>query len=378
MADPANTSPSWPSMNQWESDFSAGENIFLGAESGTGKGQTEAAISAAKLGSNLKGFGSTSGAVGSLAADASNITNIVTGLQQGGPLGYGRAAVGAGMLTGSLAPAAWQAGMTTAGQTATMQAIGQYAGYAAIPLSLYNFAKNWQSGATGADALSGAETGATIGTAILPGIGTLVGAGLGAAAGALSSVFGGGKADTETTEWNQLAANFNKLPPDQQSQVVFSPQQALTNLAGVMDAKNNAPGHSQPIEQVFGRMGENNLISQMTQQINSQIASGAISPNASTNDIYNQVVAPWLASKGASINMSERTSTGQAEGAALVQSLKSVIAGWQHGSPPISGLQTYGQGYNPQAQQQQQALTQQVTQQFTQLIGGFPGRIARH
>lgn len=348
-------------------------------QTGSTKANIQAATTAAKLGTQTGAFGTASSTVGSLASDVTNLANIVTGIQRGGVTGYGSAAANAGMMAGRLAPMLAREGLVSAGASADLQLAGNAAGMLAVPLSLYQFAKSWQSGATGADALAGMQTGATIGTAVLPGIGTLVGAGIGAAAGALTSVFGGGKADMETTEWNSLAGKFNQLPASQQSQIMFSPSQAFINLAGTMDAKNNSPGHSQPIEQVFGRMGEANLVSQMTQQINSQLAAGTITKNSSVNDIYNNVVAPWLASKGASINMNERTSSGQAEGPALVQSLKSLIGAYASGAltaqsqvgaqgQTIPGLQAFGTAPPPQNIQ----IQQQHTQTLQRLIAGFP------
>lgn len=350
-------------------------------QTGSTKANVQAATTAAKLGSQTGAFGTASSTVGSFAADVTNLTNIIQGIQRGGVTGYGGAAANAGMLAGRLAPMLAREGLVSAGASADLQLAGNAAGMLAVPLSLYQFAKSWQSGATGADALAGMQTGATIGTAVLPGVGTLIGAGIGAAAGALTSVFGGGKADMETTEWNQLTGKFNALTPTQQSQVIFSPQQAFINLAGTMDAKNNSPGHSQPIEQVFGRMGEANLVNQMTRQINRQLEAGAITKNSSVNDIYNKVVAPWLASKGASINMGERTTTGHAEGPALVQSLKSLIGAYASGAltsqtavgaqgQTIPGLQPFGTT-DQQIQAQIQAQKQH-TQSLHALIGSFP------
>lgn len=357
-------------------------NIAQELQVGSTKANIQAATSAAKLAGQTGAFGKAGGsAVGSFAGDVTNLANIITGLQRGGATGYASAGINAASLVGRLGAQAAKAGLVSAGAGAVAGEIGAIANPLGAALSVYEFAKGWQSGATGADALRGAQTGATIGTAVLPGIGTLVGAGLGAAAGALSSVFGGGRRDIETTEWNQLAGRFNALTPTQQSQVVFSPAQAFQNLAGTMDASNNSPGHSQPIEQAFGRMGEANLVQQMTAHINAQIASGAISKSASANDIYNKVVAPWLASKGAGINMNERTSSGQAEGPALVQSLKSVIGAWQAGAltsatpvgisgQTISGLQGYG---TPDANAQAQAQVQQQQQSaLHQAVMSFP------
>lgn len=204
---------------------------------------------------------------------------------------------------------------------------GQALGYAAIPLDIYNFAQNWQSGATGSDALRGAETGAAIGS-VIPGVGTIVGGLVGGAIGALSSAFGGGATDPETSNWNSYikatggatpnAAQMNTISATTQS---LPPAAAFNLLTGVMDVHDNRI----PIVNVFGRMGESNLLNQMTGQINNALASGQIAKNATPAQIFSQVVTPWLNSKGATIG----PETG---GAQLQGVLTNLIAHWQNGS----------------------------------------------
>lgn len=189
--------------------------------------------------------------------------------------------------------------------------------------SLYNEIKNYQSGNTGSDAMSGAETGASIGTMVLPGIGTLIGGALGAVGGAIASAFGGGEEDPETATWNKVAQNPSAISSQ-------TPSQLYQNLAGVMDAKDNSAGHSQPIEQAFGREGEGNLMDQLTGYLNQQYQGGNIKPGESIADQWSQTVAPWLASKNASI-ANQNTASGTPEGPALTSDLQGLIGDWESG-----------------------------------------------
>jgi hypothetical protein len=221
-------------------------------------------------------------------------------------------------------------------------------GYIMAPLAVYNAVKNWQSGNTGADALQGAEAGAAIGS-VVPGIGTLIGGLAGGAIGALSSAFGGGKPDPETGTWNQYLSQVNQLPAAQQQQVanMLTPQQAMTNLAGVMDAKNAAAGHSQPIEQVFGRMGENNLMTQMANEINQAYQAGQITPGESIGQQWNQTINPWLQSKGVTWDPTQKSATGQLETPALQQNLQSLMGSFERGTLG-QGTMTGGMGVSGQ------------------------------
>jgi hypothetical protein len=282
----------------------------------------------------------TSAALGVLGGGLS----VYNGLQQGGVSGYGSAAVGALRAGSGVA--------SLAGDSTLAGGLSSAAGYLAAPLALYNFGKNWQSGATGSDALNGAEAGAAIGS-IIPGIGTVIGGLIGGAVGAVSSIAGGGKPDQESTNADALdqasAASSSNAAAVQQT--LESPSSAFQYLAGIMDAKTNTPGHSQPIEQVFGREGETTLTNDMFNQINSQITSGAITPianggisvktgggtvtygaNSAPEYLYNNVVSPWLTSQNASINPNSVDVNGANEGANLASSLEGLIGSWQTGT----------------------------------------------
>lgn len=367
------SSPGAGTDTNWLSDISSALGLESAIQQGGGKGATQAATSAAKLGSNLGLFGSSSGAVGSLAADVTNLGNIIQGLQTGGVMGYGGAAVNTASLAARLGA---QTGTMSAGTAAEIASV---ANPLADALSVYQFARNWQSGATGADALAGAQTGATIGTSILPGVGTLVGAGIGAAVGAVSSIFGPGKTDPENIGWDQYAAAYQKSGAA--GVAGASPAQNYQMLAGIFDSR----GSNIPFYNKYGRMGEAQFTTDMTHQINSALAQGTISPQDSAATIYSKVVQPWITSMGGSQGW-QNTSTiqGAPEKQAVGNMLTSLIGQWQSGQlnsqsrvgisgQTIPGLQAFGaQGYNQQAAQQQQTQTQSVASQLATLLQSYP------
>lgn len=217
-------------------------------------------------------------------------------------------------------------GSGAGGASGTLGDVGTALGALGGAYSLYNEINNYQSGNTASDAESGAETGAAIGS-IIPGIGTVIGGLIGGAAGALSSAFGGGEMDPESTTWNNVAGAYNQNPNILSG---ANPGQLYQNLAGVMDAHNNSPGHSQPIEQVFGREGEGNLMDQLTGYLNQQYQAGKIPTGDSITNQWSQIVAPWLASKNASI-ANQNTSSGQPEGPALTSDLQGLLQAWEQG-----------------------------------------------
>lgn len=334
--------------------------IASGLSSGTPTGQASAALSAASLANKAGLLGTPSSSVGSALGGAGGALGLYSGLQQGGTVGDLSAASGAARLGSSAASLAGDSGLASG--------LGDVAGGIAIPLSAYNLVKTYQSGATGSDALSGAETGASVGSLFGP-IGTGVGALIGGAVGGIASAFGGGKNDPESLAGNSLDKAITAGTANDSA--LSSPSNAFQYLAGAMDAKNDTAGHSQPIEQVFGRMGESNLTNSMFDQINSAIGSGAFTPTAdggisvktgggtvtyNANDaptyIYNNVVAPWLQSQGAGISSSSTDLNGNNQGNQLISSLQSLIGAWQTGgltsSTPIgvsgqadSSLPTY-------------------------------------
>jgi hypothetical protein len=270
------------------------------------------------------------------------------GLQAGGLSGYGQAGINLGAL------ATRGLGATGAISGATASELGSALGYAAIPLSVYNFAKNWQSGSTWSDALAGASTGAAIGS-VVPGIGTLIGAGLGAGIGALSSAFGGGRTSAEAYGQRGIDVSLAGATTGQRSQAFgqASPSQSIQYIQGAMSAHDQSPGHAEPIQLVWGKDNVNGFVTDMTSYIDSQIQSGKLAPNTPPQQIYQQVVAPWLASKGASINPNQYDVQGNPEGQNLIDAVTQVIGLYQMGAltaqtpvgaqgQTISGLVAYG------------------------------------
>lgn len=293
-------------------------SAISGLTSGNTMGQASGAISAASLANKNGLFGSSSSSAGGLLGAAGGALGLASGIQQGGISGYGSAAVSA--LKGASAVA------NLAGDSAVAGGLSSAAGAIAAPLALYNFASNWQSGATGSNALNGAEAGAAIGS-IVPGIGTAIGAVIGGVVGAVSSVFGGGEKDPETTQMTGAnAAGANALASQ-------SPSTSFQYLAGVMDAKNNTAGHSTSLEQVFGREGETNVVNGMAQQINSAITSGKITASTDPSTVFSSVVEPWLNSKGvASSSLTFTDSTGKSSGSNLQDSLTNLVGAYMDGS----------------------------------------------
>ena len=251
--------------------------------------------------------------------------------------GVGLARTGAG-LVGSFAGSGAGASVlgSDAGEVGQVAGeVGTAAGYVAAPLAVYNFVKNWQSGQTGSDAIQGAEAGAAVGS-VVPGVGTVIGAVVGGAIGAISSFFGPGKADPEHTTWNNVSGVYASYTPaeQQQAQQLMSqnPAQAFQLLAGSMQAGDNAPGHSEQIQQVFGTNGETNMLNSTLNEVNAAITAGKIQANATPQQIYSQVVAPWLTSKGATINPNSVNVSGQNEGQLLQGVVTSLIGSWQSGT----------------------------------------------
>lgn len=281
-----------PPDQQWLSDISAG----------TG---------ATRLAASTGAFGASTPAVKTALGDVSNVTGIVSGLEQGGTGGYLGAAANAAELTSRVGAG------TEVGSVA-----GEVAGPLVAAYSIYNFANEWQSGKTGSDALAGAEAGAAIGS-VIPGVGTIIGAVVGGAIGALSSAFGGGATDPETKNWQSFidATGGAKATPAQVAKYQNLPPGAAFNLlAGVMDIRDGRI----PIVNAFGRMGESTLMNGMFNQINSAYHAGAIPVGSTPQEVFNKVVTPWLNSKGATIG----PETG---GLQLQTVLTSLIQSWQNG-----------------------------------------------
>lgn len=261
--------------------------IYNGVNQGGVTGYGGAAINAANLAGRTGALPtSVAKPVGNTANDLSSILGIYSGIKQGGVSGDASAAVNAAKLGSNLGAFG-----------GASSAVGTAAGYAAAPLSLYNEINSWQSGATGSDALSGAETGAAIGS-IVPGIGTVIGGLVGGAAGALSSVFGNGKVDPENQNFEGYTQAYNKAAasdPSQAGQLAASMQNPYLPLAGYFDLRANQVKGQNPIYQTYGRMGEQKFTNDLVSQVQS---AQKANPNESAQDIYNQQVQPWLNSMG--------------------------------------------------------------------------------
>lgn len=279
-------------LGQYSSGLSGLGNA-AGIVSGIDQGGTKGDISAAGNAGKLAGNYLNNPTLNTGAGDVLGGLGVYQGIQQGGVGGYGGAAVNAAKLATSNGMLGGAGG-----------ALGQAAGYAAIPLSLYNEVNNWQSGNTLGDALGGAETGAAIGS-IVPGVGTLIGGVAGGALGALSSAFGNGKVDPENANWAGYTGAYNQVAnagkqagatQDQinsaESNLGSQVQNPYGALAGYFDLRDNQAGQS-PMYAQYGRMGEQQFTNDMVSQINDATKAGTIGPNDSAADIYSKVVAPW-------------------------------------------------------------------------------------
>jgi hypothetical protein len=285
-------------------------------------GQLQQGIGYASMANRLAGNNAT---IGGALGTAGGFLSMYNGIEQGGVMGYGSAAVG------GLRAASGIAGlMGNAGMAGTL---GAAAGYVAAPLALYSAIKNWQSGDTAGDTIRGAEAGAAIGS-VVPVLGTAVGAVIGAAVGALSSAFGGGKTSQEATEARNVNQQLGNATDQQRAQALstMTPAQAFQNINGSMNAHDSSAGHSEPIQQVFGKNGVGNMFQQMMPAINAAVSKNPSYKNLSPADMYSKVVAPWLKSKGASIDPNSKDVKGNDEGKNVIDSITNVIGDWMTGS----------------------------------------------
>ncbi len=293
------------------SGITSGINASIGADYGSlgsdlaaSTASSEASVASDVAASNtdwlsgLGGFNAAGGAADALTPSAMGEFSFAPGLSNvTGSLGSGldsaaasASAATAGADTGASLGGSAGADAAGAGGSAAgtaLSAVG--AGY-----SLYNEISNWQSGATGADALSGAETGAAIGTAIMPGIGTAIGAVGGAIAGGISSLFGGGKVDPENTNFEKYTQAFNKASPQQKPQVAAAMTNPYLPLAGYFDLRSGQLKGQNPIYQAYGRMGEQKF----TQDLIGKVQQGQQSGVKDSTQMWNQVVQPWINSMG--------------------------------------------------------------------------------
>lgn len=206
---------------------------------------------------------------GKYLGDAALGLGIYSGIERGGVMGYGQAAADVAKLGSNLGAFGAESG-----------AVGAAAGYVAAPLALYNFVDQWKSGATGHDALNGAEAGAAIGS-VVPVVGTAIGALIGGAVGAISSAFGG--KDVAKENWQGFVAGGDRQDPTK-----VSPTGLMWTLGGLWKSKDgNFPG-------IKNFSDGNKFSTAMADQISSAITQGKISKTTDPSTVYQQVVQPWL------------------------------------------------------------------------------------
>jgi hypothetical protein len=350
--------------------------IYGDVLSGSAVGYTAAAASAAQLAAKNNLLGSYSSTAGKVGGDVSSALGIYSGLKQGGVTGDLQAAASGAKLASQLGS---QTGLLS---SSTTSVLGTAAGVVGAGLDIYNEIKGWQSGATGSDALAGAESGAAVGS-IVPGIGTAIGAVVGAAVGALSSLFGGGKTDQETVALSKVVGMYGSAYAEdptgaQAALATMSPAQSFQLIAGAFDAKNNSPGHSQALEQTFGRMQEGTFLTSMATQINQAVSSGKIAANATPGQVYASVVQPWINSvtNGAGIQGPENGEGGVLTGA--VQNLIGAYMGGTLTSSTAIGAQGQAATTLPayagaQAAKSVPAVNHATIQPYTSAVLDYPG-----
>lgn len=281
------------------SDANSALGAYRGIQSGTPVGYAQAGVNTGQLAGKLGAFGGPNSATNQGVGDAANALGIYSGIKQGGVGGYGSAAVNAGQL--GVKGAVQSGAMSSAAAAPYLAALN----YVAIPLDLYNEVETWRSGATGSDALSGAETGAAIGS-VIPGIGTVIGGLIGGAAGALSSAFGPGEKDSETYGWGALTDAYNKAGQQGGAQAQQNLSEQVTDpyeaLAGMFDLRNGQIDKGNALYNEYGRMGEQKFTNDLVNQLNQAKASGTITPDMDASQIYSKVVDPWEQSWGKGTN----------------------------------------------------------------------------
>jgi hypothetical protein len=289
----SSTSSTGTSLSGIAGDVGAGLGIWTDLQRGGTLNDARAGVTAGSLLTKGQGtYGdSTLGDVNGGLAALQEGYGIYSGLKQGGVKGDLTAGINAARLYGNLSSLSDAAGTGSFAGSA----IGDLAGYAAVPLALYNFAENWQSGKTGSDAIQGAEAGATIGS-VVPGIGTAIGAVAGAAIGAISSAFGPGAKDPEGATFDAYSAAYAK--GGSQAVANATPSQTLQSLAGLFDLRSGQIGPNVPMYNQYGRMGEAKFSTDMLTQVNQAFKNGQITSADTPQSIYSKIVQPWINSWG--------------------------------------------------------------------------------
>jgi hypothetical protein len=150
---------------------------------------------------------------------------------------------------------------------------------------------------------------------IVPGIGTVVGGVIGGVVGAISSLFGGSKTNPDTTAWNSFTQGS-------QSAAAQNPNTLASTVSGLWKSGDNSfPG-------LANYQSSNQFTGDMTKQIDAAVDSGKIAANATPQQMYSQVVQPWLSSMPGGQQWSKDPKQGAQS--ALITDL---ISNYQQGKP---------------------------------------------
>lgn len=349
------------SQSDYLRELMAAYSAFSGLSSGNTKGEIAGAAGAAKLGSSLGLFGSSSQGIGQAAGAVGAGLSIYSGIASGTTEGYTKAGLGAAQLAASSGI------LGSAGSV-----VGEYASVVGAGLAVYDAVESYQSGKSGSDAMQGASAGAAVGTAIAPGIGTLIGGAIGGIVGGIASAFGPGAMDPENVTWDNYAAAYDKDPKSVQG---ATPSQTYQSLAGIFDSRGSAI----PFYNKYGRMHEGQFLTDMTNTVNTALAQGMISPNDSAQTIYNKVVEPWISSMSPNGWQATNTAKGAPEQQAVGNLLTQMIDQWKNGQnshwtgvdgsvPKVAAFDAQG-SYTVQAQTAAAMFMQPIQAALTSMPG---------
>jgi len=150
---------------------------------------------------------------------------------------------------------------------------------------------------------TGAKVGLTAGTTVASAVGTGAAAGsfvpiIGTAVGAILGLVASGvfqhRQDPEVSNFNSAVALYNSQGPAG----ILNIADKYLVLAGLFDLEPSQIKGNIPIYRKYGRMGEFKFLYDMCMQIYQAAQAGRISPNATVQDVFNNIVQPWINSFG--------------------------------------------------------------------------------
>jgi hypothetical protein len=197
---------------------------------------------------------------------------------------------------------------------------------------IHNAAASTQLGAVGTNqatktvslTLVGAKAGATVGS-IIPGVGTIIGAAVGAVLGAVGSLFGPAKEGQAAETWDDMVKNaylFKTLGR------AFDERYFAEALKGMMDKGNNAwPGCGSD-----GYKNPDCFAGPLAQTIVKGYLAKTVPLTATTAQVYNSVVVPWLKGGAGGIftwapYAAENTANGNIQGLMVTALVDRYLAG---------------------------------------------------